>query len=282
MTTILPNLLRISSEKLRHLLQQKYAVTLTALGWYPTAYTSQAETGFFTAMDEFASGLFYIQNPSSLVPVIALDPQPNEKILDLCAAPGGKTIHLAILMKNTGVIIANDVSRSRVARMTRLFKSYGITNARITIQPGQRLWQRWEGEFDRVLVDAPCSMCGTNTPSRDNVKKLTKQQRWLLRSALSACRPGGTIVYSTCTDHVEENEQVIAWLLCKDGKKVKTVDFDIPGCPLTAADTHTITDESTVKSVQRSRRIKKDREYEGFFITKLVRTVEKDSHTRTS
>jgi 16S rRNA (cytosine1407-C5)-methyltransferase len=253
------------------------AARLAALGFalQPIAWCADAlivlntSPRALTDLPEYAQGAFFIQNRSSLLPVLALDPHPGQTVLDLCAAPGGKTTYIAALMRNTGFIIANDLSQARVYRLSQVLKQFGVTCARTTRLPGQRLWQRYPDYFDCALVDAPCSMRGTGTPSPSTVKSLAKQQRFLLKSALSATKPGGVIVYSTCTTTVEENEEVIAWLLSKHPNQVSVEPFDLPGTPFAPAMEADAKGRPFPPELARTRRVMPSGEMEGFFIAKL-------------
>ncbi|MEI7653587.1 MAG: RsmB/NOP family class I SAM-dependent RNA methyltransferase [bacterium] len=309
MLTILPNTLTHTREEILAIFTRE-KIAATPLSWHDTALSLDTDKDTLTHLPEFMEGYFYLQNPSSLLPVLALDPQPGEKVLDLAAAPGGKTIHMAIRMDNTGEIIANDLSPGRVARMRRLLTTYGVTSVTATAIPGQRLWTKYPGYFDRVLLDAPCSMHGTDTPSSDSPAKMARLQRWLLRSAISACRPGGVIVYSTCTTAVEENEEVIDWILRKDQGKVlvepiviragarpspatlmRSIAGTAPSCEqvnihtellagrpssphvpsLLPALTTTVTGIPLHPSVTNCIRVAKTDEFEGFFVAKMRR-----------
>ncbi len=276
MLTILPNTLTHTREEILAIFSRE-KIAATPLSWHDTALSLDTDKDTLTRLPEFMEGYFYLQNPSSLLPVLALDPQPGEKVLDLAAAPGGKTIHAAIKMANAGQILANDLSPGRVARMRRLLTTYGVTNVTATAIPGQRLWMKYPGYFDRVLLDAPCSMHGTDTPSTDSPAKMARLQRWLLRSAISACRPGGIIVYSTCTTAVEENEEVIDWILRRDAGKVSVEPYAItsgversPGILPTF--TTTTSGIPLHPSVTNCVRVEKSGDFEGFFVAKLKRT----------
>lgn len=184
-------------------------------------------------LEAYTEGYFYIQSLSSQLPVFSLNPQPHERILDIAAAPGSKTTQIAALMNNTGTIIANDNSRIRAYKLEANLKTQGVTNTTIVVSPGQALWQTYPEYFDRALVDAPCSMEGTFTTtnpktyahwSKKEIKELVQRQKWLLRSAVSATKPGGTIVYSTCTLELAENDRIIEWIL----KKEKHLTLEAP------------------------------------------------------
>ena len=165
-----------------------------------------------------ARGLCYVQDPSTLVACDLLDPQPGEFVLDACAAPGGKTTYLAELMKNTGRIYACDLYESRVARLRENLSRLGITNTQTFIHDTMQAGTPLElASFDRILVDAPCSNTGVLRRRVDVRWRLTDedfirmpaQQLALVKRAASLLKPGGTLVYSTCSLEAEENEGVV-------------------------------------------------------------------------
>jgi NOL1/NOP2/sun family putative RNA methylase len=169
---------------------------------------------------EHQLGLFYVQSADSMVPVVALDPQPGETVLDLCAAPGGKTTHIAQLMENKGTLIANDNNTSRIRGLVYSIQKCGVSNAIVTHYDGVRLVK--EGlKFDRILVDAPCSDVGTARKNpqifkkwgMDWVSSLAVLQKKLASAAYRMLKPGGVMVYSTCTTTIEENEDVVDYIL---------------------------------------------------------------------
>lgn len=154
--------------------------------------------------------------------MLALDPQPGETVLDVCAAPGGKTSHIAALMRGKGSITANDNSRPRLLRLQRNMERLGAS-ATYTLHDAAQLVRRLDGQqFGRILIDAPCSGEGLinvaeardlDTWSVAHVKRLSQLQKRIISQAWQLLRPGGTLVYSTCTTAPEENEVVIDWLL---------------------------------------------------------------------
>ncbi|KAL6050412.1 rRNA (cytosine-C5-)-methyltransferase nop2 [Balamuthia mandrillaris] len=186
-------------------------------------YDSQVPIG---ATPEYLAGHYMLQSASSFLPVIALDPREKERVLDMCAAPGGKTTYIAALMKNTGVLFANDKNSERIKAVTANLHRMGVRNAIVTNYDG-RMFPKVMGGFDRVLLDAPCT--GTGVISRDPSVKTQKDekdvqrcghiQRELLLHAIDSveARPlnksGGVIVYSTCSIMVEENEAVVDYAL---------------------------------------------------------------------
>lgn len=194
------------------------------------------------ATPEYLAGHYMLQSAASMCPVMALSPQPNERVLDMSAAPGGKTSYLAQLMRNTGSIVANDLKPDRqkatVANMHRL----GVRNVITCAYDGRKLGKLWPNKFDKVLLDAPCS--GLGVISRDpsvkvqrtmaDVHRTVVLQKEILLSAIDALsykKGGGYIVYSTCSVSVAENEEVVNYVLKKrDVKLVDSgLDFGKPG-----------------------------------------------------
>lgn len=196
------------------------------ISWYKDALLLPITTSKqITETLLYKEGKIYIQSLSSMIPALVLDPQREEKILDMAAAPGSKTTQMAAMMENKGEIVANDIDSNRIYRLKSVLLAQGVTNTITSRLPGQTLWTKYTEYFDKVLLDAPCSMEGkfdvadpkTYTHwSLKKVKNLSKLQRWMLRSAVSATKIGGTIVYSTCTLSPEENEHVIDWILKKE------------------------------------------------------------------
>lgn len=251
---------------------RRLGLAVTAQPWAPEALiVACADTRALTELPDYAAGAFLLQNHASLLPVLALDPQPGDLVLDVCAAPGGKTAHLAARMGNSGQILANDVSLARWHRMNALLRQLGVSNTRTVRGPGEQLWRRHAAGFDRVLLDAPCSMLGTDTPSRSAVKALARQQQVLLRSAATCLRPGGVLVYSTCTITAEENESVIAAALARPELALEVVPVDLPGAPLTAAQTVDPRGRSYPAGIAGCRRVEAGADLEGFFIARLRR-----------
>lgn len=171
-----------------------------------------------------ALGIVYGQEAASLVPALALEPQPHETVLDLCAAPGSKSTQLAQMMGNTGLLVTNEVNRRRMMGLLHNLKRCGVINEVVTAVPGQRIDKHCRAMFDRVLIDAPCSAEGTIRRSRavlyhwglENIKRMAWIQKGLITAGFHALRPGGTMVYATCTIAPEENEAVVDYLLARE------------------------------------------------------------------
>ncbi|MCF6093931.1 RsmB/NOP family class I SAM-dependent RNA methyltransferase [Microaerobacter geothermalis] len=171
----------------------------------------------------YHAGLYYIQEPSAMAPAEILDAQPGEKILDLCAAPGGKTIQLAAGLKGKGLLVANDNHPDRAKALLKNIELYGVTNAIVTNETPDRLAKVFPSYFDKILIDAPCSGEGMFRKEPDMIKSwdvhsveaCMVKQKSILEQAIPMLRPGGKLLYSTCTFSPEENEGMIAQFLEK-------------------------------------------------------------------
>ena len=163
------------------------------------------------------AGLYYIQEPSAMAPVHFLDPRSGEKILDLCAAPGGKTTQIAAKMQGKGILVSNEINRERAKILSLNVERMGITNCMVLNETPEHLSERFEGYFDKILVDAPCSGEGMfrkneiagSEWSPENVENCALRQKQILDCASKMLAPGGTMVYSTCTFAPDENEESI-------------------------------------------------------------------------
>ncbi len=242
----------------------------------PHAYIVESGASLLSSTSEYKQGLFYIQGLSSQLVSIILDPTPDELILDIAAAPGSKTSHIAALMQNTGTIVANDISRERLFKLKNVLEQFHVKSCNPINFPGQMLWKHYENTFDRVLVDAPCSMEGrinaSDPDTYDNwshkrIETLAQRQKMLLRSAITCTKPGGTIVYSTCTLAPEENEEVIDWILKKD-YNVSLESIEIPSLPFFQPLTEW--DKKAYNlDVKKTLRVLPSAAWEGFFVAKL-------------
>jgi len=188
---------------------------------------------------EHLLGYYYAQEIASMLPVLALNPKPDEFVLDLCAAPGSKTTQMSAMMKNKGTIIANDPKLDRIKILASNLERCGSSNVVITKQNGISLCKNLKKsgfEFDKILVDAPCSGEGTIRSSPKTllmwninaIKSLSKLQKILLSSAIEILKINGEIVYSTCTHAPEENEGVLDFILKKFGNKIKIEKTNLP------------------------------------------------------
>lgn len=182
-------------------------------------------------------GLVYVQQASTGVAAPALAPGPGERVLDLCSAPGGKTLHMAELMEDTGCIVANEISEGRIRGLLGNVYRLGHPGILVVAADGRELPE--EALFDRVLVDAPCSGEGTlrrrggepPEPSDSFVAHLGRIQRALLEKAVRVTRPGGTILYVTCTFAPEENEAVVSDVLSSRAVELEPLELSVPHAP---------------------------------------------------
>lgn len=190
-----------------------------ALTWTDGAYRLGRDEGLGRRW-WYLAGLCHAQEEASMLPVRLLDPRPGERVLDLCAAPGGKTAQLALAVGDAGTVVANDKVVSRLRALRATLDRLGLANVSVTRCEGS-VYPRGCGAFDRVLVDAPCTGDGTARRRRGARRAgldhdFTEVQKQLLRRAVRLCRPGGRIAYSTCSFAPEENESVVDAILRED------------------------------------------------------------------
>jgi NOL1/NOP2/sun family putative RNA methylase len=207
---------------------------LTPVSWCPAGFVlpRNAKAGKHPF---HATGLYYLQEPSAMAVAEALAPQEGELILDLAAAPGGKTTHIAALTRNKSIIVANEIAQPRTKALTENLERVGSTQAVITNEEVAKLARHWGAVFDRVLLDAPCSGEGMFRKSSEalelwserNVLGCAKRQADLIGEAAKLVKSGGSLVYSTCTFAPEENEAVIAQFL-RDHPEFELCDIPLP------------------------------------------------------
>lgn len=224
---------KTSPAELSNLLRQEGA-ELRPIPWLPGAFRMSgiAKAGATWA---YKAGLFQLMEEVSMLPAILMEPRPGERILDLCAAPGSKTLHIASLMSQRGTVVANDLNGGRLAALRHHLDRMGFPNVTVTLHDGTNL-NRHAGVFDRILCDVPCSCEGTvrKNPAApawggDYWKKLQGVQKALLRKALQLVKVKGRVVYSTCTFAPEENEAVVNALLTEFRDFVKLVPARVRG-----------------------------------------------------
>ncbi len=213
------NTLKLSPEQLREISPWALEpIPWSSEGFY---YPPEARPG---PHPYYYAGLYYIQEPSAQAVAVLTDPKPGEKVLDLAASPGGKTTHLAARMQGQGLLISNEIDGRRIRGLLENVERWGA-NLAVVSAPIEKLARQWGAYFDRVVLDAPCSgegmfrkdpevmrHWGPGTPARAALV-----QKSLIRAAGDLVRPGGVLVYSTCTFAPEENEQVVADFLHSPG-----------------------------------------------------------------
>ena len=223
-------------------------------------------------LTEHALGYFYVQEAASMIPPVVLNPKPEEIVLDMCASPGSKASQIAQYMQNKGLLVANDYKGIRLAPLGINLQRMGITNFIITLMEGRRFKGH---QFDKILLDAPCSGTGTIRKSIKTLRmwnpltigKIAGQQKQLINAAFENLKPGGTMVYSTCSLEPIEDENVVTHLL-DTYSDAQLEDFEIPlkrGFVCNEFD-----GMSFHKDIQKCLKLwPQDNDTEGFFVAKI-------------
>ncbi|MEQ1902749.1 MAG: RsmB/NOP family class I SAM-dependent RNA methyltransferase [Pirellulaceae bacterium] len=216
------NTLRIDLATAVESLKQN-GLTLRPVNWSPATFAIPVEQRELAShLPESTRGEIYLQSLSSQLAAVVLDPQPGEQVLDLAAAPGGKAAHLATLMQNQGLLSCVEPIKPRFFRMQANLKNQGVTIAKFYLTDGRTVGKKVGPRFDRVLLDAPCSgeaRFTTTDPasfatwSPRKIRETSRKQVGLIKSAFEALRPGGKLLYSTCSFSPAENECIVAKLL---------------------------------------------------------------------
>ena len=196
---------------------------------FSTRVVSWVENGFYYNEENvlpskhpyYYAGLYYIQEASAMIPASILPIEEGDRVLDLCAAPGGKSTELGARLRGQGLLVANDISVSRTRALVKNIQLAGICNAVVTAETPERLASVFAEYFDKILVDAPCSGEGMFRREPGMVKDWMEKgpeyyapiQKQILKEAYKMLKPGGKLVYSTCTFSPQENEETIQWLI---------------------------------------------------------------------
>ncbi|MEM4330975.1 MAG: RsmB/NOP family class I SAM-dependent RNA methyltransferase [Candidatus Pacearchaeota archaeon] len=275
------NTLKISPEELKKRLIEKGWKIETPFENFPEIIIIKKETnlkpGEIGKSLEHLLGYYYVQDISSMMSPIALNPSEEDFVLDLCASPGSKTTQIAAIMKNKGTIIANDVSIDRISILNANLERCGVSNTIVTRCDGITFCKRAEKEkifFDKILVDAPCSGEGTLRKSPRTmeiwnlkvIKNMSNFQKKLCASAIKILKEGGTLVYSTCTLSPEENEEVVDFLL-------RNFDIEIEEINIPMKSRDGIVEWEGKKFDERVRLCRRiypqDNDSDGFFLAKI-------------
>ena len=255
---------------------------LESVPWYKEAFILRNKRQRDLEETEvYKQGEIYVQNLSSMIPPLVLAPQAGEKVLDLTAAPGSKTTQLACLMSGKGSITANDDNPIRLSKLKANLEKQGVPNAALLpAGDGGLVWKNHSEAFGKVLLDAPCSAEGRfllTEPSsykywkEDTNRKMAKIQRRLFKSAFLCLKPGGTMVYSTCTFAPEENEMILNWALETFKDALELLDISLSVSPLTRG-LSGWPGSSFHPAVIKSLRILPSADTEAFFVARLRKT----------
>lgn len=272
------NTLKIGSDELFSRLSKRWRVAQPFSG-HPEIMLVEQELmpGELGNAIEHLLGYYYIQEVCSMMSVIALDPKPNERVLDVCASPGSKTTQMAACMKNTGTLIANDVKLDRLRILAANLERCGVMNSVVVRNDGVGLCNRLAKEgfkFDKILLDAPCSGEGTLRSSAKaflmwNIKvvqKLSREQKKLIANAIKCLKKDGILVYSTCTHSPEENEEIVDFALKNFPVSVEKVHLPLSCRP---GVTNWEGNEYSSEMAKTCRIYPQDNNSEGFFVSKI-------------
>jgi NOL1/NOP2/sun family putative RNA methylase len=239
--------------------------------WYADAFVlAELDERDVERWELYRDGRIYVQGLSSMVPALALAPKPGDRVLDIAAAPGSKTTQMAAMMDNRGSIFAIEPNAVRAQRLEYNVRLQGCTIVEVNRAWGEKIGAAMPVAFDRVLIDAPCSGEGRFTAaepgtwrswSRRTVAESARLQRRLLASGIRALKPGGTLVYSTCTLNAEENEAIVEGALGTLPVSVEPVPIRVPGAL------------PGVRGLDEAVRIVPDRDHEGFFVCRMRKTM---------
>ncbi len=285
-TTFRVNTLKTTKAEVKEVLFSQ-GFKMKDVSWMPDAFILQNKTKReLTDTDLYKQGKIYIQSLASMVPPIILQPKPGEKVLDLTAAPGSKTSQMAAMMQGKGELVANDVNKVRFFKLKHNMEILGVTDERpdwtfkLRMEHGADLVREYPNYFDKILVDAPCSAEARFVEGEREtygywkeakIKEMAYKQRQLLLSVWSALKPGGLLVYSTCTFAPEENEAQVSRLLERFlDAEIESVCVDgLTAIPILKA----WKEKSFHEGVKKTLRILPTNEIEGFYIALIRKKI---------
>ncbi|WP_186430638.1 RsmB/NOP family class I SAM-dependent RNA methyltransferase [Clostridium sp. BSD9I1] len=237
---------------------------------------NKARESQITKLNCYKEGSIYIQNLSSMLPPMFLDLEKGQTILDMCAAPGGKTTEIASIIDNQGEITANEINIIRRERLKYNVQKQGASCIEVIGMDGKVLGDTFQEKFDRVLLDAPCSGEGTIELKRREsykgwstkfIRENSKLQKKLLESGIKALKKGGILIYSTCTISPEENEEVVDYALNKyPSLRVMNLSINVKN---SIQGLNVYKDKKYNDNIKRALRVIPNEEMEGFFVCKL-------------
>lgn len=266
-------------------LAEKYGWRIESIPFCSQGFRVDCRGGIeVSAALEHRLGMYYIQEAASMLPaeLFTFTAETSPLVLDMAASPGGKTTHLISRLGETGLVIANDASQGRIQALRIVLQQWGAVNVGITHFPGERFGDWYNGVFDKVLLDAPCSMQGLRTADSHPVRpvtakesqQLSRRQRSLLASAIRALRVGGEVVYSTCTLLPRENELVIDAALHDFAGSIELMDAQ-QALPEAAPGLTTMDGVALHPGMEKTIRLWPHRfQTAGFFVSLLRKTAE--------
>jgi len=279
------NTIKISPDKLKKRLEERGWKIKQPYEEYPEIMIIESDLGpgELGKAEEHLLGYFYVQEISSMLPILTLRPNEEEIFLDLCASPGSKTTQAGAMMKNKGNIIANDSRLPRLIILASNLEKCGVSNTVITQNDGIDLCRRYGQEnifFDKILVDAPCSGEGTLRSSPETFvmwnpkmnEKFSRIQKHLAENAISCLKIGGELVYSTCTHAPEENEDIVQHLLDNFDISIEEINLPLKTRPGIKEWQGKKYSEEIKKCV---RIYPQDNDTEGFFLCKIKKLSDK-------
>lgn len=257
--TLRANTIKATNEEIKKELKNSN-IEYKEIEWYKDALIiKNVKVNEIRKMPIYEEGKIYLQSLSSMLPPIVLEPKEGENILDMAAAPGGKTTQIAAITSNGSYITACEKNKIRAERLKYNLQKQGVTCANVMTEDARQLSDYFS--FDKILLDAPCSGSGTknvfeNNFSEELIKRSCKAQENLLRKALNILKPGGEMIYSTCSILKKENEEIIGKVLKNNKIEIVPIKLDeqIPLLPVTVSGTICVCPTEL---------------YEGFFVAKL-------------
>lgn len=279
------NTLKMEPEELLKRLRDYGWTVRQPFGEFPEVMIVDAglKPGDLGKTKEHLLGYYYVQEISSMLPMMALRPEARDHVLDLCASPGSKTTQAAAMMENKGFILANEISMGRIGILNSNLERCGVMNAIVTRKEGvalcERLLRKSQMRFDKILVDAPCSGEGTLRKSpktflmwnENMIKKIAKTQRKLAAAAIKLLKVDGVMIYSTCTLAPEEDEEIVDFL-------VRNFDVEVEAVSLPLKFREGICEwegEELDESVKKCLRLyPQDNDSDGFFVARIRKVGE--------
>lgn len=229
------NTLKTTKDKVKALLSEE-GITVLEEGFLPESLYIHAPNGIHHS-PSFKAGLWTVQDESAMLVGHVLGPEKGDEILDVCSAPGGKTVHLAELMQNEGHIIGADIHEHKIELIEKNAKRLGASIVEGKLQDGMLINEDWKEKFDKILLDAPCSGLGIIKRKPDiryakdetAIRDINNIQRKLLKNAINYLKKDGILVYSTCTLTQEENQNMVEYALSL-GLQLDAIPYDMPAC----------------------------------------------------